>query len=199
MDEAVIPRRSNKGWFRRGDKRINLRGRPVGARLAARLARDGEPLFGRLMTLFVPMEDQQRYLTQANDRWIDNLPRGKSHCLGLSLLVGPAPSALRLDQLGHAVKQVDREEEGSFTVSAASGGLAGLWAGQRETSSSELPVIFRAMSASTFTLKVGGLVPLRRPLGFLWGRLCQSWSRSFRQSLHAGCLPSAGMGSPWTR
>jgi hypothetical protein len=78
MNDATVesgPERSNNGWFRRGDgdQRINRKGRPVGARLAARRARDGEPLSGRLKTLFVPAEDLRQCLTSSAHRWIENL------------------------------------------------------------------------------------------------------------------------------
>lgn len=65
----------NRGWFRASDPRINRSGRPKGPELAARRARAGQPLSGRLMRLFVPESDYRQALTGLKHPWVVNLPR----------------------------------------------------------------------------------------------------------------------------
>lgn len=74
MELADAAEPANRGWFRAGDPRINRAGRPKGAQQAAQRARAGKPLCGRLMTLFVPEQDFQTYLTRRNGPWLTNLP-----------------------------------------------------------------------------------------------------------------------------
>ena len=51
---ARRPRKPNRGSFKPGDPRINLRGRPKGLDAQVRRAKVGRPLCGRLKKLFVP-------------------------------------------------------------------------------------------------------------------------------------------------
>ncbi len=63
------------------DPRINRAGRP---KLASRLAREGQPLSGKLMSLFVPAKHLRKYLTGRDGPWLKNLPRD-FHFAGIGL------------------------------------------------------------------------------------------------------------------
>jgi hypothetical protein len=71
---AKPARKRNRGSFSVGDPRINRRGRPKGAVVAAHRARDGKPLSGRLKMLSVPLSDLRQFLTCPKHPWLVNLP-----------------------------------------------------------------------------------------------------------------------------
>src|SRR5262245_16652886 len=72
-------RKPNRGSFQPGDSRINRTGRPRDAELAARRARAGQPLSGRLMTSNLPLDDLHLALTRFKHPIFMNLPT--DYCL----------------------------------------------------------------------------------------------------------------------
>jgi hypothetical protein len=71
----TAPKR-NRGWFQRGDARINLEGRPRGSKAAAQEgpAADLASCADRVMVLYVPGLDLLFRLGHQNAPWIVNLP-----------------------------------------------------------------------------------------------------------------------------
>lgn len=68
--------KSNPGWFRAGDARINREGRPRGSKALKGDAPSTDRALqaDRLMLLFVPAPDLAFRLTRQNAPWIVNLP-----------------------------------------------------------------------------------------------------------------------------
>jgi hypothetical protein len=75
LDESLPTR--NRGWFQRGDRRINREGRPRGSK--ARHAEENAPpdlapCADRLKVLVLPGHDLAFRLSHQNAPWIVNLP-----------------------------------------------------------------------------------------------------------------------------
>jgi hypothetical protein len=71
------PPKSNRGWFQRGDRRINREGRPRGSKAGSddgSAPADRASCADRLMTLFVPGPDLAHRLSYGSGPWIVNLP-----------------------------------------------------------------------------------------------------------------------------
>jgi hypothetical protein len=69
------PGPANRGWFRRGDPRINRRGRPRnGVTAAPRQQTEKKPLSGQLKRLSVPVSDLRVRLAREKGPWMVNLP-----------------------------------------------------------------------------------------------------------------------------
>lgn len=64
----------NRGRFRVADSRINRKGRPVGLDKARRQAMKGQPLSGKLKTVFFRESDLCQSLTCDRHVWLENLP-----------------------------------------------------------------------------------------------------------------------------
>lgn len=71
---APDPARKNKGWFAKGDRRINRKGRPRDEQAAARRLDEGKPVVGCLRRLRVPLMYLQPQLIGHGAPWICNLP-----------------------------------------------------------------------------------------------------------------------------
>lgn len=69
--------KTNRGWFRPGDGRINREGRPRGSKAACQ--QQGQhaylaPYTGRLQLLFFPKKDFLHRLSHGDAIWVVNLP-----------------------------------------------------------------------------------------------------------------------------
>jgi hypothetical protein len=74
-DAPAAPSRTNRGWFKRGDARINRHGRPrKRPPRPPRPAPEEWPLNGQLRNLHVPIGDLRMYLAGCKAPWIINLP-----------------------------------------------------------------------------------------------------------------------------
>lgn len=71
--EGPVPKR-NRGQFVAGDRRINRRGRPVGADAAARRAAQGKPVTGPVQALVLAEADLCHRLKNGSSFWVQNLP-----------------------------------------------------------------------------------------------------------------------------
>jgi hypothetical protein len=74
VPEANSAKVPNHGRFRAGDPRINRRGRPRSAAVAARRALAAQLISGKIMRLFVPGADLRTCLTRWDHPKIINLP-----------------------------------------------------------------------------------------------------------------------------
>jgi len=75
VEASPIPRRTNRGWFRSGDKRINYEGRPRRSKLAVvGSPADCAKCTDRVMRIFVPGQVVHCCLTRSKAPWLVNLP-----------------------------------------------------------------------------------------------------------------------------
>jgi hypothetical protein len=73
---AESPPRTNRGWFRPGDRRINREGRPRGSPKAGPEEQaDRAPAADRVMLLVLPARAVAYRLTHERGAWIANAPR----------------------------------------------------------------------------------------------------------------------------
>jgi hypothetical protein len=68
------PPKTNRGWFRGADRRINREGRPRGSKRVPDKVVDRAPCADRLCVLFVPLQRLRRRIRNQNGFWIPNLP-----------------------------------------------------------------------------------------------------------------------------